>query len=104
MAWLKSMEAAGVPGPDSNAIFPFEKGKAYWQLDLDGRDAVEGVAQHYLNGETAGYFSNKIVNEIEAARNRDIGSVAVYTLLDKFGCEIAYVYASEGTAFVGSQE
>lgn len=83
----------------AHEIFPMAAGKLYWQLDLDSRGEVEGVAQYYLNGHADGYFVSKMINDLEDERHADPTRIAVYTT-ESHGDPVALVFGSADSSFV----
>jgi len=79
MAWLEKLKSAANINIESIiAVHPFEKGRTYSQLDLDGYDGVLGVANGYTGLPVRGFFAENIVGQLEKQRERDLGSVAIY--------------------------
>lgn len=100
MGWFEKLNGAGVPALlEMEPIWPFQPGVTYSQVDLDGRDAVEGVAHYFKEtGRRVGGFALMAAEQIEEA-NGGVDSpdkpYAVYVGTDKYDCLIAYVYARD---------
>lgn len=94
MAWFKRLGFCAVP--ELRGLEPvlqgFEGGHGYEQIDLDGRDAVEGVAEHYIRGNIVGGFAARAVVDIEITNAADPGHYVVFTGNDDHGDLIAMVY------------
>ncbi len=100
MAWLEKLNLAiNVKTEGVMAQYPFEEGRTYWQLDLDGRDAVEGLASFYLHDGNPGFFGECIIEQLEKQRVADLGSVAIYTRSSGLS-EIAYAFIADNSDFV----
>ena len=100
MAWLEKLSVTvNLKAVDAIAHYPFENGRTYWQLDLDGRDAVEGLANFYQNGRNPGFFGGKIIEQLEKQLSADVGSVAVYLANDGY-TDIAYAFIADNTDFI----
>ena len=84
MAWLEKLSsAANIYVDGIQPVHPFEMGRAYSQLDLDGYDGVLGVARKYSGLPVRGFFAEKIVDQLDRQRERDLGSVAIYIKRDE---------------------
>ncbi len=86
MAWLKKLPSAvNINADGIEAVHPFETGRTYSQLDLDGYDGILGVARRYSGLSVNGFFAENIVDQLDKQRERDLGSVAIYVESDKTG-------------------
>lgn len=99
MAWLEKIDlAVNLNAKEAIPYYPFEAGRVYWQLDLDGRDAVEGLASHYMHDQNPGFFGGQIIEQLERQRRADVGSVAVYLAHDGT-TDIAYAFIADDSKF-----
>ena len=101
MAWLEKFASTINVNIDGiKAIHPFEAGRTYSQLDLDGYDGVLGVARKYSGLPVHGFFAENIVNQLNRQRERDLGSVAIYVKSGETGEPVAgYAFIAHDCGF-----
>ena len=101
MAWLEKLPAAvNVNNEGIKAVHPFENGRTYSQLDLDGYDGVLGVARKYRGLPIHSFFAESIVNQLDRQRNRDLGSVAIFVKSDETGePQFGYAFIADDSDF-----
>lgn len=78
---------------DAEVVIPFEVGTRYWQVDLDGRYAVEALAKYYtghLRQDEIKGPTQELLVEIEADTTK-----AVFIDKDEEGIPCAVVYTGQ---------
>jgi hypothetical protein len=78
MSWLEKNDLAiNVNMPNIEVVFPFQKDRVYWQLDLEVLGSLS-LAAAYQGKDYSEKFAGNIFKQLEESRTRDIGSVAIY--------------------------